>query len=116
MTFTLRDVKMFVVVDVLQERALPNEFYSQMFLIYFVCCIFDSNSHSFAFYCTSLHITHVFLASKFDANANFKITGINAKVFNACNAFKNATLFFFYPKLHYVITIQCPFQDTQSAI
>ena len=44
MAFTMLDVKILVVVIVIQERALPNEFCSQMFLIYFVCCIFDSNS------------------------------------------------------------------------
>ena len=59
--------------------------------------------HGFAFNNTSFQISCVLLASKFDANANFKITGINARVFNVCNAFKNATSFF-YPKLLYVIT------------
>ena len=81
------------------ERALPNEFCSQMFLIYFVCCIFDSSSSQFAFNSTSLQISCVLLVSKIDANANFKITGNNAKVFNVCSAFKMLH-HFFYPKLH----------------
>ena len=53
MAFTLWDVKMFVVVNILQERALPNEFCSQMFLIYFVCAFSIAIPHGFAFYCTS---------------------------------------------------------------
>ena len=52
MAFTLCNVKMFVVVKCLQERALPNEFCSQMSIIYFVCCIFDSNS---SWFCFQLH-------------------------------------------------------------
>ena len=36
-------VKMYVIFNVLHMGALSNVFCSQMFLIYFVCCIFDSN-------------------------------------------------------------------------
>ena len=49
MALTLHDVKMLVVVKYLQERALPNVFCSQMFLIYIVCCIFDKNPSRFCF-------------------------------------------------------------------
>ena len=68
-------------------------FVLKMFLIYFVCAFLIAIPHGFAFYHTSLQISCVLLASKFYGNANFKITSINAKVFNACNAFKNATSF-----------------------
>ena len=68
---------MYVIVNVLCVRALPNVFCSQMFLIYFVCAFLIAIPHGFAFNCTSLHITCVLLASKIDANANFKITGIS---------------------------------------
>ena len=68
---------MFVVVNVLHERALLNEFCFQIFLIYFVCAFLIAIPHGFAFYHTSLQISCVLLTSKFDANANFKITGIS---------------------------------------
>ena len=76
--------------------ALPNMFYSQMFLIYFLCAFLIAIPH-FAFNHTSLHITCVLLKSKVYANVNPKLLALataNAKVFNAFNAFKNATLFF----------------------
>ena len=85
MAFTLLDVKMFVTVNVLHERALLNEFCSQMFLIYFVCCIFIAIPHGFAFNHTSLHITYALWASKIDASANFKFLALataNANVYN----------------------------------
>ena len=49
MAFTSCDAKIFVVVNLLHERALPNVFCSQMFIIYFIYHIFDSNSSQFCF-------------------------------------------------------------------
>ena len=107
--------------------ALSNVFCSQMFLIYFVCCIFDSNPlHGFAFNCTILHVSGVLLASKVDAQMYFKycyyqnllaLAKTNANAFNAIKSVQNATLIFFSTQNYInVITIWCPFQDTQSAI
>ena len=41
--FTLLSVKVYVIGNVLHVGALSNVLCSQMFFIYLVCCIFDSN-------------------------------------------------------------------------
>ena len=48
-----------------------------MFLIYFICHIFDSNSSWLCFQQHKFANKCVLLASKIDANANLKIIGIN---------------------------------------
>ena len=48
MAFTLHDVKMFVVVNVLQDKALPNEFCSQCFSFTLYVAFLIAIPHGFA--------------------------------------------------------------------
>ena len=57
-------------------RALSNVFSSQILCICFIYCIFIAIPDSFAFNSTSLQIISVLLASKIDANANFKLLAL----------------------------------------
>ena len=61
---------MYVIENVLHMGTLANVFCSQMFLIYFVCCILTAVPYGFAFNHAVLHISCVLLASKIDANTN----------------------------------------------
>ena len=66
--FTLVSVKIYVIFNVLHMGALSNVFFSQIFLIYFVCCIFPAILYGFAFNHAVLHVSCILLASKVYAN------------------------------------------------
>ena len=77
MAFTLWMSKCCVVVNILQERVLPNEFVLKYSSFTLYVALLIAIPHSFAFYCTSFQRSCVLLASKIDANANLIFSGIS---------------------------------------
>ena len=77
MAFTLCDVKIFVVVNVYRREHYQMSFVLKCSSFTLYVAFLIAIPHGFAFNCTSLQISCVLLASKIDANANLKITGIS---------------------------------------